>query len=160
MPNPGQREYLEAKVQTASAPQLHLMLIDGALRFGREAEKALLREDDETALPLLRKTMKIVAELLAGVKKGESEVNQKLVQLYQFVYARLTSVYAKSDFKMMAEAIQILEFEQQTWRLACEKVLKEQAVVSNAKASNSSKAIAPTPHMGMAPSQTGLSLEA
>lgn len=159
MPVPGQREYLEAKVQTASAPQLHLMLIDGALRFGREAEKALIREDEEAALPLLQRTMKIVAELLAGVKKGESEVNQKLVQLYQFVYARLTSVYANQDHKLMADALQILEFEQQTWRLACEKVLQDQSTQGNTKAPKQKKP--PMPHLGKtgAP-QSGLSIEA
>ncbi len=158
MPNPGQREYLEAKVQTASAPQLHLMLIDGALRFGREAEKALIREDEEAALPLLQRTMKIVAELLAGVKNGESEVNQKLVQLYQFVYSRLTSVYANMDYKLMGEALQILEFEQQTWRLACEKVLNEQKVDGKAQ---SSKKKPPMPHLGKSTApQSGLSIEA
>ena len=151
-------EYLEAKVNTASPAQLHLMLIDGALRFGRQAEKGLLRGDEEAAHPPLLRAMDIVGEMLAGVRGGESEVNEKLTKLYEFVYARLTSVYVNTDHKRMAEALRILEYERETWRQACEKAAGE------ASAGKAPKAFAPKPHLGTtSPSQAtgqGLSLDA
>ncbi len=153
-----QREYLEARVTTASGPQLHLMLIDGALRFCREGEKALMREDEELANPAILRAMKIVGELLVGVRHSEGEINQKLGQLYEFVYSRLTSAYANGDYKLMAEAIKILEFQQETWRQACEKVTSEETKAK--REAPASHKTAPMPHMKSVDAPLGLSLEA
>jgi flagellin-specific chaperone FliS len=35
-------EYLEAQVLTASPHRLHLLVVDGAIRFARQAQAALL----------------------------------------------------------------------------------------------------------------------
>ena len=126
MSSPRQREYLESKINTASAPKLHLMLIDGALRFGREAEKALMRDDADAASEPLLRAIRILGEMIVGVRDGESEVNQKLLQVYQFIYHRMTTVYVSGDLQHIAEVLKILEFEQETWRQACEKVASEQ----------------------------------
>ena len=69
MSTPQTREYLEAKVETANSAQLHLMLIDGALRFCREAEKGVLR--GETSTPTSPRSCgrwTSSSELLAGVR--------------------------------------------------------------------------------------------
>lgn len=155
------REYLEAKVQTANSAQLHLMLIDGAIRFGREAEKGILRKDEGAFQPPLMRAMDIVGELLAGVRHEATDLNAKLAQLYAFIYARLTSAYVNVDKKMIAEALQILEVERETWRLAVEKLGMESPSAAPAA---TPKAPAPKPHLGGgltsdAPT-SGLSLEA
>lgn len=156
------REYLEARVQTANSAQLHLMLLDGALRFGREAEKAVLRADEVAAQPLLMRTMNIVEELLAGVRHSDDELNEKLAQLYTFTYARLTSVYVNLDKTLMAEAMQILEFQRDTWRQACEKLAADGTATEGASgATKPAKPAAPKPHLGSSPATTGgLTLEA
>ncbi|QDT67771.1 Flagellar protein FliS [Planctomycetes bacterium MalM25] len=154
------REYLEAKVQTANSAQLHLMLIDGALRFGREAEKGVLRRDEVAYQPPLMRAMDIVGELLAGVRHNKTDLNAKLAQLYAFVYARMTSAYVNADKAAMAEALQVLEIERETWRQAVEKLGAEQAAQPGVQ---SRKKPAPKPHLGSAPAATpatGLSLEA
>lgn len=156
MTNDLKREYLEAKVQTANAAQLHLMLLDGALRFGREAEKGVLRgEELGYHTPLLR-TMDIVEELLVGVRHSTDELNEKLAGLYTFVYARLTSVYVNGDKQMMAEALRVLEFQRETWRQAVEKLASEKPAAATPK-----KAPAPKPHLGSVGAEitSGLSLE-
>ena len=153
-----QREYLESRVTTASGPQLHLMLIDGALRFCREAEKALMREDEELANPAILRAMKIVGEMLVGVRHSEGEINQKLGQLYLFVYSRLTSVYANGDFKLMAEAIKVLEFQQETWQQACKKVAEEAG--AECEAPSEDRKPAPMPHMKPTDCPTEFSFEA
>ncbi|MEO1496150.1 MAG: flagellar export chaperone FliS [Planctomycetota bacterium] len=158
------REYLQARVQTANSAQLHLMLIDGALRFGREAEKAVLRKDEVAAQPLLVRTMGIVEELLVGVRHSEDELNEKLAKLYTFVYARLTSVYVNLDQALMAEALQVLEYQQETWRQACEQLAtdeKSSSRVVSGPVSGESKPAAPKPHLGATQAPTGgLTLEA
>ena len=154
------REYLEAKVQTANSAQLHLMLIDGALRFGREAEKGVLRQDEVAYQPPLMRAMDIVGELLAGVRHNKTDLNAKLAQLYAFVYARLTSAYVNADKQAIAEALQVLEIERETWRQAVEKLTTEQPAKPGVEAR---KKPAPKPHLGSTNAEsptTGLSLEA
>lgn len=158
-----QREYLEARIQTANSAQLHLMLLDGALRFGREAEKGVLRGEELAYHGPLMRAMDIVGELLAGVRHEATDLNAKLAQLYAFVYARLASVYVNGDKKMMAEALQILEVERETWRLAVEKLATE-APAEESKVASRKKVPAPKPHLGADTANTtvsqGLSLEA
>lgn len=154
------REYLEAKVQTANSAQLHLMLIDGALRFGREAEKGVLRQDEVAYQPPLMRAMDLVGELLAGVRHNKTDLNAKLAQLYAFIYARLTSAYVNADKAAIAEALKILEIERETWRQAVEKLSTDQPAKPGVE---SRKKPAPKPHLGQTPAEaptTGLSLEA
>lgn len=157
-----QREYLEAKVQTANSAQLHLMLLDGALRFGRDAEKGVLRGEELDYQPKLLRTMDIVEELLVGVRQGTDDLSAKLAQLYAFVYARLTSVYVNGDKQMIAEALQILDYQRETWRQALEKLASEDAT-ADATTEAKPKAPAPKPHLGSAPIDVpagGVSFEA
>lgn len=156
------REYLEAKVQTANSAQLHLMLLDGALRFGREAEKGILRGDEVAFQPPLMRAMDIVGELLAGVRHEATDLNAKLAQLYAFIYARLTSAYVNADKKMIAEALQILEVERETWRQAVEKLGAETAA-DEATQPAPKRVPTPKPHLGggtVTDAPVGLSLEA
>lgn len=155
------REYLEAKIRTANSAQLHLMLLDGAIRFAREAEKGVLRSDEIAYQTPLLKAMDIVEELLAGVRHSTDELNEKLAQLYTFVYMRLTSVYVGGDRRLIGEALQILDVQRETWRLAVAQ-LAEQAKAEEAAPARP-KTTAPKPHLGAdhAASPTGgLSIEA
>ncbi|TWT88212.1 Flagellar protein FliS [Pseudobythopirellula maris] len=160
------RDYLESKVNTASPPQLHLMLIEGALRFGRQAEKALLREDEQEAHTPLVKTIDIVCEMVAAVRHSDSEINQKLTRLYEFVLTRLTMVYTQSDHKLMGEALKILEFERETWKQAAELAATaiEGEAPTEKPAEEKSRAPVVAPHLGQASgaqnASTGLSFEA
>lgn len=151
MTNDKNREYLEARVQTANSAQLHLMLLDGALRFGREAEKGVLRgEELAYQAPLLR-TLDIVEELLVGVRHSTDELNEKLANLYTFVYMRLMSVYVNADKAMMAEALRVLEFQRETWRQAVDKLATETKADTKAEAPAAplaKKVPAPKPHLG------------
>jgi flagellar secretion chaperone FliS len=118
-------DYLQSKVFTANPAQLHLMLIEGALRFSRSAEQALVRDDVRTAETALVRAIDIVAELLAGVRANESELNTKLAALYQYCFGRLTQAYVNGDQTKLDEAVKILAFERDTWRQACETIAAE-----------------------------------
>jgi flagellar protein FliS len=113
--------YLESKVLTAPPQRLHLMLLEGALRFGRQAEEALQRGDQTGAAGPLLRVIDIVGELLAGVRQGKLDVNKKLADLYWFLFRRVTEAKIHADAAALAEALRLLEYERETWQLVCEK---------------------------------------
>ncbi|MEM6654231.1 MAG: flagellar export chaperone FliS [Planctomycetota bacterium] len=161
------RQYLENRVNTASPAQLHLMLIDGAIRFAGEAADRYEANDVDAASRPLRRAMDIASELLASVRHSETELNQKLASLYEFVFTRLTMAFVNTDRDKLAEAVRILEVQRETWRQACEK--------SSGASSHGASAPGPTseapgdpprgPHTpirlsGADPTAGGLSIEA
>jgi flagellar secretion chaperone FliS len=111
------------------------MLIEGALRHGRVADEALRRGDSTAAAAPLLRVLDIVGELLAGVRGNKTDLNNRLADLYWFVFRRTSEAKINSDAPALAEAMRILDLERQTWQLVCEKF---------AGAENSSAAT--TPH--------------
>lgn len=127
------RDYLEQRIKTASSAQLHLILIEGAIRFGDRAAAAYEANDVEAgAQPLLR-AMDIASELLAAVKHSHDELNQKLASLYQFCFTRLTMAYVNTDRAKLDEALRVLRYERDTWRQACDKLATGEAEEADAK---------------------------
>jgi flagellar protein FliS len=124
-------QYLESKVLTAPSYRLHLMLIDGAIRFGRQAEESLRRgESTAAAAPMLR-VVDIVGEMLAGVRGGSSEINKRLTDLYWYLFRRVSEAKIHSDIAKLAEALRLLEFERQTWQTVCQKFAADTTTTSN-----------------------------
>jgi flagellar protein FliS len=117
-----QSQYLEAKILTAPPHQRHLMLIEGALRFGRQAEEAMRRGDPSAAESPLLRILDIVGEMLAGVRQEKTDVNKKLADLYWFLFRRVTEAKINADAAALADALRLLEYERQTWQLVCEKL--------------------------------------
>jgi flagellar protein FliS len=116
-----QASYLESRILTAPPHRLHLMLIEGAIRFGRQAEQALqLGEPAAAATPLMR-VIDIVGEMLAGVRHNNTSLNRPLADVYWFLFRRVSEAKINSDTEALAEALRILEHERQTWQLVCEK---------------------------------------
>lgn len=115
------RQYLADRVNTASQPQLHLMLIEGAIRFSREADQRFEANDVDGASHPLRRAMDIASELSASVKHTDSEINTKLAALYQFVFTRLTMAFVNTDRAMLTEAMSVLDVQRETWKLACQQ---------------------------------------
>jgi flagellar protein FliS len=117
-----QTSYLESKVLTATPPRLHLLLIEGAIRFGRQAEEALQRGDQLAAAAPLLRVLDILGELLAGVRKNKSDLTLKIAELYLFLFKQISKAKINADATPLAEALRLLEFERQTWQLLCEKL--------------------------------------
>lgn len=155
MSHPSRRDYLESKVLTASGPQLHLLLIEGAIRFTRLADQHYSQNNEGHAQQSMLRAMDIVAECLAGVRHDASDLNVKLASLYEFVYRTMVSCYVNSDRTKLAEVLKILDFQRETWQLACEKVTKETPAAKPAK-----PVAVPLPHLNQATSPTGMVFEA
>ncbi|MCO6043779.1 flagellar export chaperone FliS [Aeoliella sp. ICT_H6.2] len=141
MPQANPSSYLESKVKTASPAQLHLMLIEGALRFCTKAQHELGDNNEGHANEAMLRAMDIVGEMLAGVRGGESDINQKLCELYQFLFYTLTSAYVNTDATKLSDVMRILEFERETWQLACERAHTQQK--GNARPTTSTPIVAP-----------------
>jgi flagellar protein FliS len=116
-----QSQYLESKVLTAPPHRLHLMLIESAIRFGRQAEQLLRKGETVTAATPLMRVIDIVGEMLAGVREQKSEINRNLTSLYWFLFRRVTEAKIYADAEKLAEALSLLEYERQTWSAVCEK---------------------------------------
>jgi flagellar protein FliS len=115
-------QYLESKVLTAPPQRLHLMLIEGAIRFGRQAEQELDAGNHAAATGPLIRVLDIVGELLVGVRKTQSELNDKLASVYWFIFRRVSEATMDADAAALAEVLQLLEFERETWQKVCEKL--------------------------------------
>ena len=117
--------YLESKVLTAPPQRLQLMLIEGAIRFGRQAEEALRAGNRVAASASLLRTIDIVGELLAAARANKSDLNKKVTDLYWFLFRRITEAKINFDAAALAESLKLLEFERETWQLLCDKLSSE-----------------------------------
>jgi len=114
--------YLESRVLTAPPHRLQLMLIEGAIRFGRLAEKELQQGNQVAAsLPLMR-ALDILGELLAGAREKKGDLNTKVADLYWYLFRRFSEVKINGDAAILSEALNLLDYERQTWKLVCDKL--------------------------------------
>lgn len=120
------KEYLKNAVMTASPEQLHLMLLDGAIRFTLRGREALEQRDIEGAFNAFERAQRIVLELNNGLRR---EVNPQLVDqlaaLYDFIYRRLIDANIRRETKAADDALRILRHQRETWALLIEKLARE-----------------------------------
>ncbi len=156
MNQPSRDQYLESKVLTASQPKLHLMLLDGALRFGNQARDAWAKADESPeAEQSLMRMFEIVEELLQGLASGEGDIASELAEQYAFVYRELADCLTSRDRKKLDSCLQLLDYQRETWRLANERLDG-----SHAEADTKAKPAMPHLDMGMPQTSPGFSLEA
>jgi flagellar protein FliS len=120
--------FLESKVLTASSHQLHLMLIEGAVRFSRQARQALERGDLAAAEQPLSRAIDVVGEMLVGVRGAKSEISSKLASLYAFILQQLTDAKFTKEICRLDEALSILQYERETWQLLCRSQAEPQTI--------------------------------
>lgn len=146
--------YLENRVRTASQPQLHLMLIEGALRFGLQAKN--LWDDPAESIQVdqfLDRTTDIVEELVHSTSSCKTEVSNQLEEQYAFLYRELAICRLHRDLAKLESCLKLLEYQRETWRMACERLESQSSGAPAAPAS------VPMPHLPFA-SAGGFSVEA
>ncbi|MGD9632288.1 MAG: flagellar export chaperone FliS [Pirellulales bacterium] len=147
-------QYLESKILTAPSHRLHLMLIEGAIRKGREAEAALRRGDVLAADAPAMRLIDIVSEMLVGVRQNKSQLNEQIAELYVFMFRLAGEAKVNDDADKLVELLKLLEFERQTWQQVCDKLGGEAAPTAPPRAPIASSLTTPA-----APS-AGFSLQA
>ena len=157
MSHPSREQYLESKVRTASQPQLHVMLLDGALRFGKQAQGLWAADRDFSAAeePLAR-MFDIVEELLQGLASGSGEISSQLAEQYAFIYREVAACQILQDPQRLVSCLELLSYQRETWKLAS-KQLEAQTTQSAAPAA---KPAMPHVKLDSAQASVGFSLEA
>jgi len=114
--------YLKTRIMTASPEELRLMLYDGALKFARQARSSLEQEDFEASYQSLMRAQKIVLELSTSLNHNAApEICDKLSALYTYIYRLLVEANVEHDTKKCDEAVELLEYERETWQMLMQK---------------------------------------
>lgn len=117
-----QSSYLEAQILTATPQKQRLMLIEGAIRFGRQTLRLWEENDDEHALEALTSTRGIVSELISSISIQEDDLTRRVAAIYVFIFKTLTEAQLKRSAANIQEALDILAIERETWQLVCEQM--------------------------------------
>ena len=107
--------YLDARVLTASPQQLHLMVVNGALRHCVAAEDAINRGDREAKAVALEEAQKHVAELIGGLSDGDDDFLDNLRALFAYAMRQLLLADARDDATAVTNAALVLERHRDTW---------------------------------------------
>ena len=109
-------DYLENQVLTASPHRLHLMVVDGAVRFARLGEAALAEHRWEAMGTALARSRSCVSELIGGLDPQQApELAERWKSLFVFVYHNLTMAELERNSQRIADAVRILELHRETW---------------------------------------------
>jgi flagellar secretion chaperone FliS len=116
-------EYLTTEVMTASPQKLQLMLIDAAIRAANRAQSLWTRERTYEVSRAIRHCQSIVAQILAGLAPNhESPLVQRIIPVYEFLHRTLLAAYTQQDRNKLANVIEVLEVERETWQQVCEQL--------------------------------------
>ncbi|QDU42728.1 Flagellar protein FliS [Symmachiella dynata] len=133
---PAADQYLETQVLTAPPEQLHMLVVDGALRFARLGVQALGEANYELSHESFSRSREFVNELINGLKAdGDEAMVVNLQAVFGFVYRALVDADGERDAQAATDAIKILEQHRQTWVELMEKISSERPATST-----------PTPH--------------
>lgn len=118
--------YLEARVLTAAPHQLHLMVVDAAIRHGRKAAEALQARDFEVSFFALSKSRECLDDLIFGLNyEAQPELSESMKQLFLFVHRAFRMADLTHEQKYAEDGVRILEMHRENWLLAIERAAQE-----------------------------------
>lgn len=111
-----QDDYLESKVMTAPPAQLHLMVLEAAIRHARMGRLSLSENNLEQTHLQLNRSREFVSELIGGLNPEYApEMVSSLTQLFSFAYRNLALADFERSEKRIDEALLVLEAHRETW---------------------------------------------
>jgi flagellar protein FliS len=121
MPSKARATYLETQVLTATPQKLRLMLIEGAIRQARLTQSCWQEGRQEDAFEALVRCRNIVSELYSAVDATAGPLARQVKALYLFLFKTLAEAQLMRDQQKLADALAVLEVEQETWQQFCEQ---------------------------------------
>ena len=106
-------------MNTASPARLRLMLIERAVELSSLVAELWRKGENQGPNEHSLKLFEIINELLSGVTDKDSEVCQKVADLYVFLAQHLIRAEQTSDANSMDEIRTVLLAEAETWRMVC-----------------------------------------
>ena len=120
--------YLKTRVLTASPEQLRLMLLDGAIKFARQARAGQESKDYEASFEGFSQARAIVMELIVTIDpEPDPELAGRVQSVLSFIFSEMVEASMSKDPSRMDEPIRLLEYERETWVLFIEQLSKERA---------------------------------
>ena len=109
-------EYLESKVMTAPPQQLHLMVLEGAIRHARQARIALEQQDWENLYHALNRSRDFISELIGGLNPDPApDMVESVKLLFLLAFRQLALADMNRDMHALDSAIHILSLHRETW---------------------------------------------
>jgi flagellar protein FliS len=110
-------KYKQTSVQTASGPQLLLMLYDGAIKFVRLGIEGINQRDLEKTNTNLLKAQHILNELIAALN-FDYELSHNLLQIYEYMIHELIQANVKKSDVPAQNVLEHLLDLKETWYMA------------------------------------------
>ena len=127
MTNPYQK-YKQTQVVSAGREKLLLMMYEGAIKFTKLAIKATEEKNVYDRCTNIGRAYDIVMELNNTLDhKVGGEISVQLEQLYMFITDQYTKANLTGSAEPMKAALKILETLFDGWKIAIEKLKKDEA---------------------------------
>jgi flagellar protein FliS len=113
-------QYLSSQVFTATPERLHLMLIDGAIRFSRQLRDALAAGDLEAATDVGERCRNVLSEMLLCVQRDGNEAAKRVRSIYAFLLREVAEAQLRRESGRLDGVLDVLAIERDTWTEVCE----------------------------------------
>lgn len=107
--------YKQNSVNTASKPQLLLMLLDGAVKYTKIARTAVLEKNIPKAHNELIRVQDIFLELMITMDKEANSDMDNLYNIYEYIKTELGQANIKKDVKIIDNVLPIIEEVRDMW---------------------------------------------
>ncbi|MEE2908435.1 MAG: flagellar protein FliS [Planctomycetota bacterium] len=115
--------YTRTEILTASPQQLRALVLKHALHEARRLLQAVEQEAGEKILSSGSRLRALVLELIpAKSTKMDSELLERLRSIGVYLYRRIGIACSQRDPEVASEIIQLLAFEQETWKQAMSRL--------------------------------------
>jgi len=111
------QSYQNNSVNTASGPQLTLMLYNGCIKFINQSLKALEENNYEAKNKNLQKAQDIIRELMITLDPSV-EISNQLMALYDYIYYNLQQGNINNDVAKINESLELVTEFRDTWKEA------------------------------------------
>jgi flagellar protein FliS len=119
-------KYKQTAVTSASRERLLLMLYEGAIRFTKQAIRAIENGDIAEKGIQIGKVYDIILELMNTLDhKVGGEIAANLEQLYIYITHELTKANIENDTQPLKSVLKVLETLYDGWKEAAESLKKE-----------------------------------
>lgn len=111
----GYMVYKTNSVNHASKEQMLLMLVDGAVKYTKQAQQALNEKDYSEANRLLLKVQDIFGELMVSLDRSVGKWTEDLFALYTYIKKRLIEINVHKDSDGLEELMPLIVQIKDMW---------------------------------------------